>query len=178
MDERTKRIARLWARMTALYGSRWEIEYGPAHRADGTMAIIAGHWADALDGLASDRIAAGLRACVDRENLNPPSMPEFLRLCGYRPKTHHPAYRAETQAAPALPAPSGYADSPRARCERLALELQSAAESEFGPTIAHYPHDARRKTVARYWLTGIAAIPGLGHVVSKSLAKANPEAAA
>ena len=171
MDERTKRMERLWSRMTALYGSRWGIEYGPALRGDGTLAPIAGHWADALDGLESDRIAAGIRACVDRDNPSPPSMPEFLRLCGYRPQSQLPARR---DFQPALPNPA-YADAPRVAVEKMTAELQAQAESGFYPTIAHYPPEARRKAIARYWLTKIAAIPGLGNVVAKSVAAANPE---
>lgn len=173
---RTKRMQRIWERMSALYGSRWGIEYGPVLRSDGTLAPVAGHWADALDGLENDRIAAGIRACIDRDNPHPPSMPEFLRMCGYRPKSRNPAH-ADFEPGPTflqLPSPA-YSDSPRARCERLAQELQAQAEREFYPSIKNYPPDARKKAVARYWLTKIAAIPGLGYTVSEALKSANPE---
>lgn len=169
---RTERIVRLWGRMSSMYGSRWGMEYGPALGQDGqSLATIAGHWADALDDLANDRVAAGIRACLDRDNLNPPSLPEFLRLCGYRPKSRLAAHQPFLAA---LPSPA-YADSPRARCERLAAELQAQAEIDLYSRIAHYPPHERSQAVARYWMTKIAAIPGLGYTVSKALETANPE---
>ena len=77
---RTRRIERLWERMSAMYGSRWEIEYGPALQRDGALAVVAELWAEALDPLPNDRLAAGIKACIDRDNLNPPSMPEVCSI--------------------------------------------------------------------------------------------------
>ena len=171
---RTKRIARLWERMSAMYGSRWEIEYGPALQRDGTLAVVAELWAEALDPLPNDRLAAGIKACIDRDNLNPPSMPEFLRLCGYRPKSARYSSEEFQPSPPRLTSPD-YADSPHNRCERLAKELQTKAEAEFCPSVSHYPLEARKKAVARYWLTKIAAIPGVGYAVSEAIQSANPD---
>lgn len=161
---RTKRVIRLWERMKSLYGSRWEIEYGPALRADDELSTIAGYWADALEDLPNNRIGAGIRACIDRDNPSPPSMPEFLRLCGYRPSSAQTAYQQLPPASPVL----SQAESLSHRCERLAAELQAKAESELYPDIAGYPPEDHRKAVARYWITKIAASNG---AIAKSLLK-------
>jgi hypothetical protein len=39
--ESTRRMVRLWERMTALYGSRWQIEYGPCTNGDRLAPIPA-----------------------------------------------------------------------------------------------------------------------------------------
>ena len=171
---RTRRIERLWERMSAMYGSRWEIEYGPALQRDGALAVVAELWAEALDTLPNDRLAAGIKACIDRDNLNPPSMPEFLRLCGYRPKSARYSSAEFQPGPPRLTAPD-YADGPQQRCERMAKELQAKTDAEFCPSVSHYPPDARKQAVARYWLTKIAAIPGVGYAVSEAMKSANPD---
>ena len=145
----TKRIVRLWERMTALYGSRWAFEYGPAVESlSGGLAPIAAIWADALADADNSAIVAGLRKCLDRDRDNPPTLPEFLRLCGARTGTQIGDTRADQ---PCLPP---YADTPRTRMERLAAELAEEA-SDVGAD------DSRA-----YWMTKIGTTP-----VGKSLVK-------
>ena len=147
---RTKRIVRLWERMSALYGSRWAFEYGPGMDASGNLAPLASIWADALEDADNSAIAAGLRKCLDRDRDAPPTLPEFLRLCGAR--TGHGSRDTRPPAMPALPP---YADTPRQRMERLAEKL--AAEAR----------DSGAEDSRAYWITKIGAT-----LVGKSLVKA------
>lgn len=146
---RTKRMIRLWERMTALYGSRWALEYGPALSDAGSLANLAELWADAMDGLSNEQIAAGIRACVDRESPHPPRLPEFLRLCGYRPASRHACHQI------AAPSTIQYATSPQQRCQQMADELQAQAERELTPGCLAWsqtPGDGRwRRTGAPSW---------------------------
>lgn len=160
---RTKRISRLWERMTALYGSRWVLEYGNAQRADGELEVVADLWADALDGLNNDQLGAGLRACIDRDSGHPPSLPEFLRLCGYQPASRVPYHRAAALTHERHEKPDA------AICQKKADELRALAEVELEPRLTGLLPDDRSRAVAAYWLTKIAAIPGLGSVVAKQL---------
>lgn len=147
---RTKRIVQLWERMTALYGSRWAFEYGPDLDASGKLAPLASIWADALEDADNSAIAAGLRKCLDRDRDAPPTLPEFLRLCGARTGTG-----SRDTRPPAMPALPPYADTPRARMERLAEKL--AAEAR----------DSGAEDSRTYWMTKIGAT-----LVGKSLVKA------
>lgn len=76
-------MVRLWERMTALYGSRWQIEYGPCMSGD-KLAPIAELWAEALADFDNAAIGTAIRKMLDRDALNPPTLPEFLRLSGRR----------------------------------------------------------------------------------------------
>lgn len=160
---RTKRMIRLWERMTALYGSRWALEYGPALSDAGSLANLAELWADAMDGLSNEQIAAGIRACVDRESPHPPRLPEFLRLCGYRPASRHACHQI------AAPSTIQYATSPQQRCQQMADELQAQAERELTPRLFGLEPDARRRALAAYWSTKLAAIPGFGEAIARRL---------
>lgn len=164
---RTKRISRLWERMTALYGSRWMLEYGNALRADGTLESVADMWADALEGLSNDKISAGIRACVDRDRQQPPTMPEFLRLCGYQSPSrvayHQPFLPAQTRPP---------VDTPVMQCQRITDELRNQAAVELYPQLNGRTQEDRKLAVAAYWLGKIIAIPEVGPMVARQLQKA------
>ena len=147
-------IGRLWVRMAALYGSRWEIEYGPAGK-DGALAPIAKVWGEALADVPPDRVGAALRYCMDeRANEHPPTLPEFLRLCRATRKT---------PAAPPTPMlrlnPAAYADSPRARCAALAAQLAEHAQGDLGDRLQRTATDRQRDAIAKaYWMSQIGAL--------------------
>ena len=110
--------------MAALYGSRWELEYGPVASPTGDLAPLAAIWAEALADFTGESIATGLRKCLDREADHPPTLPEFLRLCGRATHSaaacHQPMLTATPRQAPA--------ESPSARCAQLAGTLADQAE--------------------------------------------------
>ena len=65
-------MARLWIRMTRIYGHRWTSSFGETD--DGT-------WAKGLRGLSGEQIALGLSRCVVSGEAWPPTLPEFRALC-------------------------------------------------------------------------------------------------
>lgn len=155
-------IARLWVRMAALYGSRWEIEYGPAGK-DGALAPIAKVWGDALAEVPPDRVGAALRVCMDeRASEHPPTLPEFLRLCRATAKK-------PSAATPAIHLnPVTYADSPRARCEALAAQLAEHGRRDLKDRLERAATDRQRESMAKaYWMSQIGALD-----IGKALAKA------
>lgn len=70
--------------MTAIYGHKWASAYGETD-ADDT-------WASGLKDMTPQNLADGLRACLDRAEPWPPTLPEFRALC--KPETP-PAYHQE-----------------------------------------------------------------------------------
>lgn len=74
-------IAALWARLTHIYGHRWETSYGPALTDAGELTPIAATWAKALTNFGPDDFGRGLKACLDRADGWPPTLPEFRTLC-------------------------------------------------------------------------------------------------
>lgn len=58
--------------MSRIYGHRWTSGFTEAD--DGT-------WLTGLRDLLPEELAAGLRACIHREDDWPPTLPEFRRLC-------------------------------------------------------------------------------------------------
>lgn len=150
-----RRIQRLWERMNALYGSRWIVEYGEATRG-GEFAPLAAVWAEALTDLSNADIAAGLQKCLDRESPHPPTLPEFLRLCGRSPSMS-PTAQLAYHAAETL-SPNAYADSPAQRCARLAEALAAQAETELKPRLASLLPSDHKQATSTYWFSKIAAI--------------------
>lgn len=154
MSARTRRMEQLWTRMRANYGSRWMLEYGEALE-NGALAPVAEIWAKALDDVSNDRLAAGLRACLSRESDRPPTLPEFLRLCGANASGSSRA--SEYYSSPKAPGDT-YRDTPSSRCAKLAERLQNQAEDEFMPSVSHLPAEDRKPLVAAYWTSKIGAV--------------------
>lgn len=147
-----KMISRLWERMTALYGSRWGIEYGPALSADGGLAPVARIWADAMTEVLPDRIAAALRVCTDeRTSEHPPTLPEFLRLCRAK------AQRGPAAAVPLVKLPAEYYEmTPSSRCAALAADLAATARAALADRLHRAADQRQRDSISKaYWLSKI-----------------------
>lgn len=166
-----RRMARLWERMTALYGAVWELDYGTCFDGDGKLAPLATIWAEALADLPNDAIAGGLRACMDSGDTKTPSLPTFLQRCGRRP--------ASSRANPShqLVKPDWdihYQDTPAARCERQAAIHQEMASQELKPRLLGLLPDQRKAAVRAYWLSILASINPVGTTLAKRYQETPP----
>jgi len=94
-------IAALWSRFNHIYGHRWESAYGSALNERDELTEVAKTWSRALAEFGPDQLAHGLRACLDRSDSWPPTLPEFIQQC--RPATLLAPYHA--LVLPALPEP-------------------------------------------------------------------------
>lgn len=160
-----RRITRLWERMAAMYGARWEMEYGPVSSQGGGMAPLACIWLEALAEVSNDALAAGLRRCMDRDAFTPPSLPEFLRLCGRSPRRNEPSHKLFPPMQPKA-APT---DTPAIRCAQLAEFLAETARQELGERIRPLLPDDRRAAVRAYWLSRLVEVGGIGKAVAGTL---------
>lgn len=70
----TKWIARLMAKMQAMYGAKFTQQWQGID-----PDILQNEWAEQLSGFTGDELAAGLAAC--RQRPFPPTLPEFMVLC-------------------------------------------------------------------------------------------------
>lgn len=164
--DRIRRIERLWVNMNAFYGSRWLLEYGPATDQNGQLTSISEIWAKALDEADNSQIAVGIRKCVERDADYPPSLPEFLRLCGAGGMRRGGAYAL----LPAAIAPKDNGrDTPRAKCDRLAAKLAEEAAIELKDRLSpDMPEESRRAILRGYWLSRMGN-NGLGKTVATHL---------
>lgn len=145
---RTRRMERLWDRMQALYGSRWLLEYGQV-TANGRLATIAEIWATALDGASNAQIATALRKCLERDKESPPTLPEFLRLCGAR------FNRAEPHEISQIAGREIYTESLANKCARLAEEAADAAKADLTARLERALPDQRPDIIRSYWMAKI-----------------------
>lgn len=76
-------VARLWQRMTELYGRQWEASYGHVG------GEVFQRWFDALAPLSIEQIKRGLEAVVSEAHEYPPSLIKFLRLARTAPAASH-----------------------------------------------------------------------------------------
>lgn len=157
------RMARLWERMAALYGGRWELEYGPA-LTDNTLAPMARIWAEALAELPNDALATGLRACLDGED-RPPTLPRFLSLCGRKPSPRRsdPAHKLIEG-----PPRTRSTEPTSTRCARLTENFTDMAQRELTPRLLGKPDDDRKAIVRAYWLAILAEIGPYGAPLAKT----------
>lgn len=160
-----RRLTRLWERMAAMYGSRWELEYGPIATANGAVAPLAAIWLESIAEVPSDAIATGLRKCMDRDSDRPPTLPEFLRLCGRRAAAAMPCHKA-LSCDSHRPPPS---DTPAQRCAQMAEFLAEVAQEELTPRLRPLLPDDRKAAVRAYWLSQIAASGGFGKTIAKAI---------
>lgn len=70
------RIEILWARLAAIYGHRWTSAYG-----DDPAGLGGDTWGVGLFGVTPAELAAGIQACILRNDSWPPTLPEFRALC-------------------------------------------------------------------------------------------------
>lgn len=76
-----KMIVSLWERMSHIYGHKWTSTYGESAVIGSELTDTAKTWASALREITGQQIADGLRACLEREDTWPPTLPEFKQLC-------------------------------------------------------------------------------------------------
>ena len=90
-------IINLWERMAHIYGHKWTSAHGESGIEKNELTEVARTWATGLRGVTGEQIAVGLRACIDRLDDWPPTLPEFKRLClgknnpfglGYTPEVY------------------------------------------------------------------------------------------
>ena len=160
-----RRLTRLWERMAAMYGARWELEYGPIAAPNGDVAPLAAIWLESLAEVPSEAIATGLRKCMDRDSDRPPTLPEFLRLCGRRAAAATPCHKA-LSCDSHRPPPS---DTPAQRCAKMAEFLAEVAHEELTPRLRPLLPDDRKAAVRAYWLSQITSIGVMGTAVAGQL---------
>lgn len=163
-------LKKLWNSLQGFYGSRWLVEYGELN---GPLATV---WARALDKISGEQLSAGLNACLKRDSPHPPSLPEFMRLCGYSQCEHQATLGYRTAPSDWAKNPM-YADTPAQRCARLAEEMQAEAMVELEPRLSKaFPTD-RSQIIASYWLSRMAAMGAVGKTVANTLFTAGKEVA-
>lgn len=160
-----RRLTRLWERMAAMYGARWELEYGPIATPQGAIAPLAAIWMESLDEVPNDAIAIGLRKCMDRDSDRPPTLPEFMRLCGRRTIPNAPCHQMLTRDA-AWPEPP---DTPAQRCAALAEMMANTARHELTPRLHPLLPDDRKAAVRAYWLAQITSMGAMGAAMANMI---------
>ena len=73
-----KRMAGLWARLGATYGTRWGQQFGGGGDKQ-KMAMEV--WGEGLRDIPDEAMARALKRCADRHLEWPPTLPEFRELC-------------------------------------------------------------------------------------------------
>jgi hypothetical protein len=61
-----------------MYGHKFTSSYGE---------VPSDTWSRALAGCSAQNIAQGIRACFHREDIWPPTLPEFVEMCRDRPRS-------------------------------------------------------------------------------------------
>lgn len=153
-------LKKLWNSLQGFYGSRWVVEYGELN---GPLATV---WARALGKITPEQLSAGMNACLERDSPHPPSLPEFMRLCGY--SHEHQATGYHTAPSDWAKKPM-YADTPAQRCARLAEKMQAEAMVELEPRLSRALPTDHRQIIASYWLSRIAAIGAVGKTIATTL---------
>jgi hypothetical protein len=71
-------MAKLWERMIEMYGHKFISSYGE---------VPSDTWTRALAGCSPQGIAKGIRACFQRQDSWPPTLPEFVEMCREHPRS-------------------------------------------------------------------------------------------
>lgn len=74
----TSLMAKLWERMIEMYGHKFTSSYGE---------VPSDTWTRALAGCSPQGIAQGIRACFQRQDPWPPTLPEFVEMCREQPRS-------------------------------------------------------------------------------------------
>lgn len=95
----------LWARMAASYGHTWTSQYDADDSEIGVAAreLAYAHWSEALAGVSSTQMLAGLRADLNRGSEWPPSAALFRALCFGIPAFSSVRYEMTHAEAPRTP---------------------------------------------------------------------------
>jgi hypothetical protein len=80
--------------MIEMYGHKFTSTYGDVPNET---------WAQALGNFTGAEIATGLKACFQREDNWPPSLPEFLQMCRPVAPKSAPFHRSYTALPPPRP---------------------------------------------------------------------------
>lgn len=102
--------------MQGLYGHKWISAQG--------VTDLDSTWAIALGDLSAEDIGRGLRACVERADPWPPSLPEFRRLCLKTMRENEAMYRCAGPFLPHLLSPEQRAEG-RAKIAQLRQGLKA-----------------------------------------------------
>jgi hypothetical protein len=65
-------MAKLWSRMIEMYGHKFTSSYGE---------VPSDTWSRALSGATAADLAQGVKACFQRQDTWPPTLPEFVEMC-------------------------------------------------------------------------------------------------
>jgi len=117
---------RLFGRLTAIYGTQkmtamWAglvPSDAPAHVRDRAEAEVRATWTEALGDFHIDVVAAALRSLAIGDQMWPPSLPEFAKLC----REEEERVKASNRLL-ALPAPSDLADPSSPAVQAFRSEL-------------------------------------------------------
>lgn len=78
---------------------------GEAAETGNGLTDVATTWATGLVGVTGEQMAAGLHACINREDAWPPTLPEFRTMClGVRANTENAGAYRQYAALPKPPA--------------------------------------------------------------------------
>lgn len=69
------RAARVWTRLSEMYGHRFLREYGETPNRS---------WVDAVSRMSDDQVIAALRNLADQGSVHPPTLPQFVEASIYR----------------------------------------------------------------------------------------------
>lgn len=106
--------ARIWSRMTEIYGHRWASAMGEAPTES---------WSMAIGQLSHDELKRGLRACMTSGEAWPPSLPQFVAMCRPPRRENAAAYRYDRQ----LPAPVSTRERAQTELAAMRARLRGAA---------------------------------------------------
>lgn len=84
-------IAKLWSRMIEMYGHKFMSSYGE---------VPSDTWSRALAGASAADLAQGVKACFQRQDTWPPTLPEFVEMC--RPQARSLYFPDAMKALPPL----------------------------------------------------------------------------
>jgi hypothetical protein len=79
-------MAHIWRRMVGLYGHKWGSQYGRVINENGQLSALATDWKRGLSGISAEKIKYGferleLKILKSKEEVWPPSWPEFRKTC-------------------------------------------------------------------------------------------------
>lgn len=121
-------VSGLWNRLNHIYGHRWESSYGPALNEHGELNDAAATWAKALGPCGPDDLARGLRACLNRVDGWPPTLPEFRELC----QAPQPLAPYHVIVPPALPEPDHVKAARKAKAKQVLGDLKAMLRGTGG----------------------------------------------
>lgn len=131
---------RLWTRMAAIYGHRWNSSYG--------MIGESGYetWRAGLGDLTPSQVRKAVGACVQRNDGWPPTLPEFRAMCLHGDQDEHRTNAAMYRRPEflALPKPKATYDKARPFVQSLRSNL-GGVKHESEPKAEPFRSDPERR---------------------------------